>query len=319
MVYSDLVAVREPLISVLTPSLNHASFLRETIESVAQQSFRQFEHIVVDGGSSDGTVAILRDYPHLNWTSEPDRGVLDAYQKALSRARGKYVIQCCVSDGFHARRWFERCIEVMERDDRVSLVWGLPQYMSENGALMGVSYQDFLDDPPPQHQHFLPFWLATKFALPEGNYCVRSDIIKKHFPNDRSEEHFRIHCHLGFIYNYMVSGYCPHFIPEVANYGRIHADQRGQRLWAIERPAQLRYFRDVDVYRQNLFKGRTRHVFRDANSEICGALDNADLARAKREYLRHRVLRSRILRMAPYGIVARLAGRLRRWFGTRSQ
>jgi len=102
MRYKDLCSVTEPVVSVITPSLNHSKFLRATIESVAAQTYRNFEHVVIDGGSSDGTVEILKEYPHLKWISEPDNSVLDAYQKALRLARRRYIIQCCVSDKFLA-------------------------------------------------------------------------------------------------------------------------------------------------------------------------------------------------------------------------
>ena len=61
-----------PLLSVVTLSLNSAQFLRETLDSVARQTFRDFEHIVVDGGSTDGTQALLAEYPSVRWISEPD-------------------------------------------------------------------------------------------------------------------------------------------------------------------------------------------------------------------------------------------------------
>src|SRR4051812_24895688 len=99
-IHSDLCDDARPMISVVTPSLNHGRFLRQTIESVAAQTFRSFEHIVVDGGSTDGTLAILQEFPHLRWVSERDNHVVEAYQKAFDMARGRYIIQCCVSDGF---------------------------------------------------------------------------------------------------------------------------------------------------------------------------------------------------------------------------
>jgi hypothetical protein len=87
--------------------------------------------------------------------------------------RGQYVIQCCVSDGFLDRNWFRKCVDVLEKDDEVSLVWGFGQTMSEEGGLLNVCFQEFFADPPPQKQECLANWLATGFPLPEGNYCVR--------------------------------------------------------------------------------------------------------------------------------------------------
>lgn len=319
MRYTDLCSVREPLVSVITPSLNHAKFLRATIESVAAQTFRNFEHIVIDGKSGDGTIEILKEYPHLNWTSEPDNGVLDAYQKALRLARGNYVIQCCVSDGFLAPNWFEKCVELLRREKDVSLVWALPQYMSEEGALLGVSYQDLLEDPPPQKEDFLPFWLATKFVLPEGNYCVRSNVLRENFPDQSAKDHYRIHCHLGFMYNFMTRGYSPLFVPEVVSYGRLHAGQRGQRLQALERPAFRKYIEDVQLYSKQMFRGEFNHVFRDGTSTVTSEVRELDKGRMRRQYWKYRLLRSRLLRTAPYSLLAKLRTKARGMFSSRTE
>ncbi|MGH8640233.1 MAG: glycosyltransferase [Burkholderiales bacterium] len=306
MRYEDLCSVTEPLVTVITPSLNHAKFLRATIESVAAQTFRNFEHVVVDGKSTDGTIEILKEYPHLKWISEPDDSVLDAYQKALRLARGRYIIQCCVSDGFLASGWFEKCVGLLQAEKDVSLVWALPQYMSEEGALLRVAFQDFLEDPPPQKQDFLAFWLATKFVLPEGNYCVRAEVLRETFPDGNAREQYRVHCHLGFMYNFMTRGYCPLFVPEVVSYGRLHAGQRGQRLQAEEKPAFKKYIEDVDLYRRRLFCGEVVHAFRDGRSAIMLEVDKPARRRMRLNYWEHLLLRSRLLRMAPYSLFAKV-------------
>jgi len=312
MRYKDLCSVTEPVVSVITPSLNHSKFLRATIESVAAQTYRNFEHVVIDGGSSDGTVEILKEYPHLKWISEPDNSVLDAYQKALLLARGRYIIQCCVSDGFLAHGWFDKCVDLLERHKDVSLVWALPQYMSEEGALLRVAFQDFLKDPPPQKEDFLPFWLATRIVLPEGNYCVRASVLRENFPGEKARDHYRIHCHLGFMYNFMTRGYCPLFVPEVVSYGRLHAGQRGQRLQAEEKPAFDQYVEDVRLYARKLFRGDVVHAFRNGTAAVTSEVHAPDTGRLRRQYWAHRLLWSRLLRTAPYSLFAKLKARAER-------
>jgi glycosyltransferase involved in cell wall biosynthesis len=80
-----------PLISVVTPTFNSRHTLRETIESVIVQKYPKVEHIVMDGGSTDGTLDILREYPHLNWISQKDKGHYDAMNQGILKAKGEVV------------------------------------------------------------------------------------------------------------------------------------------------------------------------------------------------------------------------------------
>ena len=306
----DFRDVSQPVISVVTPSLNHGRFLRQTIESVAAQTFRSFEHIVVDGGSTDDTVKILKEFPHLRWVSERDEHVVEAYEKAFAMARGRYIIQCCVSDGFLDPNWFKKCVEVLEKDDEVSLVWGFAQTMSEEGDLLNVSFQEFFNDPPPQKQDFLAFWLVSGFPLPEGNYCVRSEVIRAWFPDTRSSGWFRTCPHLGFMYKFFTEGYSPYFIPVVANFGRTHHDQRSRRLSDVEKPGQAAYLKAVKEYGKSLLKRSMVHRLRNGASQVIGKIQPQDLPSLRRNMWRHRLLRYRLLRRDPYTLVSKLKTRI---------
>lgn len=79
------------LVSVLTPSLNYARFIEDAILSVQLQEGVKVEHVIQDGGSSDGTVEILKKHSEISWESAPDRGQSDALNKALRRARGDWI------------------------------------------------------------------------------------------------------------------------------------------------------------------------------------------------------------------------------------
>jgi GT2 family glycosyltransferase len=79
------------LVSVVTPSLNQSRYLREAIESVRAQTYSPVEHIVVDGGSTDGTEEILAGYDGLRWLSEPDEGQSQALNKGFALAQGEIL------------------------------------------------------------------------------------------------------------------------------------------------------------------------------------------------------------------------------------
>jgi glycosyltransferase involved in cell wall biosynthesis len=77
--------------SIVTPSFNSIHTIRDTIESVRRQDYPRWEHLVIDGGSKDGTLDVLREYPHLKWVSEKDEGHYHAMNKGAERATGQVI------------------------------------------------------------------------------------------------------------------------------------------------------------------------------------------------------------------------------------
>jgi glycosyltransferase involved in cell wall biosynthesis len=88
-----------PLVSIITPSLNQVAYIKQTLRSVADQDYANIEHIVVDGGSTDGTLEILRRW-NGQWISEPDGGQADAINKGFALANGQ-IVTWLNSDDFY--------------------------------------------------------------------------------------------------------------------------------------------------------------------------------------------------------------------------
>jgi glycosyltransferase involved in cell wall biosynthesis len=80
---------QDALVSVVTPSLNQGEYIEQAIRSVLEQDYPRIEHIVVDGGSTDRTLEVLRQYPHLRWISESDGGQAAAINKGFAMATGE--------------------------------------------------------------------------------------------------------------------------------------------------------------------------------------------------------------------------------------
>jgi glycosyltransferase involved in cell wall biosynthesis len=126
----------QPLVSIVTPSFNQGRFIRETIESVLGQDYPRIEYIVMDGGSTDETVKILREYDdRLVWVSERDRGQADAINKGWRRARGA-VLAYLNSDDTYLPGAVARAVACLEDHPGAGAVYGEGYHVDESGAIL---------------------------------------------------------------------------------------------------------------------------------------------------------------------------------------
>lgn len=113
-----------PLVSIITPSYNQAEFIRDTIESVLNQGYENLEYIVIDGGSTDGTLDILKEYEgRLKYISEPDNGQSDAINKGFHMASGK-IVAWLNSDDVYEPGCIEKAVSAFNDNPNAALVYG---------------------------------------------------------------------------------------------------------------------------------------------------------------------------------------------------
>jgi glycosyltransferase involved in cell wall biosynthesis len=89
-----------PLVSIVTPSLNQGRYIEQAVASVREQDYPRIEHVVVDGGSTDETLDVLRRQPGLRWVSEPDDGQADAINKGFRLTQGEILAWLNADDYF---------------------------------------------------------------------------------------------------------------------------------------------------------------------------------------------------------------------------
>jgi glycosyltransferase involved in cell wall biosynthesis len=125
------------LVSIVTPSFNQAAFLGQAMRSVLEQDYGAIEYIVVDGGSTDGSVEIIRQHAdHLAWwTSEPDAGQAEAINKGLERARGD-VLAWLNSDDFYLPQAVSAAVRALEAHPSAVLVYGNIQAVDEHNRVI---------------------------------------------------------------------------------------------------------------------------------------------------------------------------------------
>jgi glycosyltransferase involved in cell wall biosynthesis len=132
-------AMKPPRITIVTPSFNQGQFIAETIESVAAQRYPDLEHIVMDGGSTDGTLEILQRYPHLVVVSERDKGQADAINKGFARATGD-IWGFLNSDDTLLPGALDAVVSAIDPAQGRHLVVGRCFFIDEKGRSLGVEH-----------------------------------------------------------------------------------------------------------------------------------------------------------------------------------
>jgi glycosyltransferase involved in cell wall biosynthesis len=143
----DAVSRRAPLVSVVTPTLNAARFLERCIASVLRQDYGRVEHIVVDGGSTDGTLDICSRHPHLVVCSATDRGRAEALNRGFAMARGDVFGWLGAGDEYLPRAISIAVDTILEGHDAVV---GLCQLVDDEGRRVGPHPGNPTDDLDPR-------------------------------------------------------------------------------------------------------------------------------------------------------------------------
>jgi glycosyltransferase involved in cell wall biosynthesis len=172
----------QPTITIITPSFNQAQFIERTITSVLEQGYEKLEYFVVDGGSTDGSVEIIRRYEDdlAWWVSEPDYGQTDAINKGLRRATGD-IVAFINSDDHYVPGAFEKAVALFERTGARWIV-GACRYVFEDGRLMDVWKPEL--PTTPRHR-----WILDPVGWPQASTFWRRDIFED-FGMFRQDMHY---------------------------------------------------------------------------------------------------------------------------------
>jgi len=132
-----------PLVSIVTPAFQMAHFIRETLDSVFSQDYPKIEYIVMDGGSTDGTIDVLREYENrqspnvrFRWFSSPDRGTADAINKGLEISTGS-VFGYLNADDTYTRSAVSSAVDALLTDPSAIAVYGDAEWVAEDGTVIG--------------------------------------------------------------------------------------------------------------------------------------------------------------------------------------
>ncbi len=176
----------KPLISIITATLNRAVFIETAVNSVLNQGFDNLEHIIIDGGSTDGTLKILKKYPHLRVISEPDSGVYDAMNKGIRMARGD-VIGLLNSDDFYENGSIRAAAYKFQSEKNIVAICGGARKVIQNPGgdfePIGTYPSEWLFEPlraatfgvPMINAWFLKKWVYEKLGFFDTRYSLAAD------------------------------------------------------------------------------------------------------------------------------------------------
>ena len=175
-------------ISIITVTYNAEATLERTLQSVAQQTHPDVEHLIIDGASTDHTLEIARQYPHAIVFSEPDKGLYDAMNKGLQRATGDYLCFLNAGDKLHSKETLAHLASSVSNsvsvsnDSPIGVLYGDTNIVDAQGQFIRnrrltppehLTWRSFKEGMLVCHQ---AFYINRQIALPyDTNYRFSAD------------------------------------------------------------------------------------------------------------------------------------------------
>ena len=237
-----------PRVSIVTPSYSQGQFIEETIRSVLLQGYPDLEHIIIDGGSTDGSVDVIRKYePWLEyWVSEHDKGQAEAINKGWRIARGEYLGWLNSDDALKIGA-ISKVVAEFQSNDGVDMVYGDNEYVREDGTPFWV-YQG-------EQISFSEMLRTIHTPIPQPGSMIRRDVLRKVGYLDQ-----RWHVVLDREFFIRIAFSCRiHYVPYVLAEFRIHQASKtksGRKYWAVELPKMYREFYDKNMHSKDATRFR---------------------------------------------------------------
>jgi glycosyltransferase involved in cell wall biosynthesis len=167
-----------PLISIITVVYNAVNTIEQTIQSVIQQSYQNKEYIIIDGGSTDGTVDLIKRYEsHLSyWVSEPDLGIYDAMNKGISMAKGE-LVGIINADDWYEGDIFSIIADKFRETGSDHVIYGLLRIFQNDKfySLVGNSINVLPDEPIMHPTCFVPRQIYQTYGKYDLKYKYSAD------------------------------------------------------------------------------------------------------------------------------------------------
>lgn len=207
-------------ISIITVNYNNAEGIRETIDSVVKQTSKEVEYIIIDGGSTDGSVEVIKEYSDkiYFWVSEKDNGIYNAMNKGISHANGEYLLFLNSGDCLHSTTTIDDFLALNPKDDILT-----GKEMAKDNKLI----------IPNESDRPLTFSFLFRRALRHQSTFIRRSLFDEHL----YDEHYRIASdHKFFLQTLIIDNHSFSYIPMVVSeFDTTGISNKNEELSKIER------------------------------------------------------------------------------------
>lgn len=240
-----------PLLSIVTVCLNSEKYLEQTIQSVLKQTYKNIEYVIIDGGSGDGTLGIIKKYAGdiAYWVSEPDRGVYHAMNKGIKASTGDIVYFLNSDDYLFDEHVVEAVMNCFEKNKDAGLVYG----------------HVILADPPSGLNLCMGREISTGdlkkgITTPHQGLFMRKDILAE---NGLFNEGYKIAADFDLLVKCFIRGYKALYIDKVIAYYRFGGISNNFLMILEYREIIKKYFGTV-TYLKYLYKTEFKNICKQA-------------------------------------------------------
>ncbi len=255
-----------PLASVVIVNLNQGHYLRDCIHSVLNQNYNNIEIILQDGGSTDESIAVLKDYSQIDVVSEPDFSSGHAFAKGLKRAKGDFVFFLNSSDGFYSENWIQKAVFELRKSNDVSMVTGSVIGVASDSTLNSYTWPSSLGKLLSRETNFYS-WLFDGFGFTPISFGIKTQVFRycsgtvEQFSNQADPYPFDFFWY--FSEKFFSNGFISLRTSEVSSFVRIHSDRVDDSLYLAGQLEQLNNF--IIRFRRRLLLGFSKYRFVDSN------------------------------------------------------
>jgi len=207
-----------PKISIITPSYNQGKFIEKTITSVLNQNYPNLEYIIIDGGSSDETIEIIKRYEHqlTYWISEKDNGQGDAINKGLKKASGE-IVAWLNSDDWYEKNALHKVAAFWEKNKSFDILQGEARFYFDNNEDVNftTSYNE-----GASLERLLKYWRSDKDCNPpQPSVFIRGTLFKE---LGQLDTHYHYAMDYDLWLKTLTAGYKFSYIAELLSNYRFH-------------------------------------------------------------------------------------------------